>query len=88
MKKEIEFINQVLATLIQDRRDLESRLKILDNNFNNPGWVSDRKYLSFEIGKAKSKIDQINYINFILKNRQKRLEEKYLKSVSESQVKM
>ncbi len=80
MEKEIKFIEQILAKLLQEKRLQEGMLKTYEDHLKDKRWVTDIEYLNYETGKAKIKISEINYIYDHLEKRCKNLQEKYKKT--------
>lgn len=80
MEKEIKFIEQILAKLLQEKRLQEGMLKTYEDHLKDKRWVTDIEYLNYETGKAKIKISEINYIYDHLEKRYKNLQEKYKKT--------
>lgn len=88
MLKEISFIEQIMAKLLQEKRLQEGKISTFEDHLKDKAWITDINYLKYEIGVSKVKISEVNYIYSLIEKRHKFLKEKVKKNDLYLQQKM
>lgn len=87
-KKELVYINDLLGSLLQEKRYLEEQKRLYEKYLKEVAYLPDKKYYRFEIGKMQLKIEKINYIYAILEKRCQQIFKKIQKIDSNLQQKI
>lgn len=87
-KKELVYINDLLGSLLQEKRYLEEQKRLYEKYLQEVAYLPDKKYYRYEIGKMQLKIEKINYIYSILEKRCQQIFKKIQKIDSNLQQKI